>query len=1202
MPVETLEESTPQPYSPNTPEEMTSNGLNNFKMERSIASSGDVDAEIAKLEEDLGVTEEIDPISLKTQEETKTKQLKDEEDYSNKINELATVEDIKTGMGTKSPVNILAGGVLDAAQGVTNAALDIASFFDEKLGIDAMPEDYKVQAISNLIPKSNHPVENAARHMVNFLVPFSAGMKAVRGANKFYNVAKATAVSAATSFAVIDPDEKNLSSLALDHGMRGPILEFLATDMEDSRAERRLKNALEDVVLGVGAELSLNIGSDVIEAVAKGVNFYKKRRQFAKANKQFRELPPDLPESMGPDTVSELSPRSADTPPPVPVEESVELYKPLIDAPLISPPRTLPTGEKLNKAIIAKVARFKDIEGNLPELLANGTGLAGVRALNINLTKINTPESVRKTIKTAATVFHGDMVVAKRGVLKDKEFIKLAEAKVDGAVERIMGRKVGETLSPEDTLLAREMVAVFSDAMDKVTTLRQEGLVDNYTYIAAFDAYQPVVALLSGLSAETGRALRAFGMATGSISGKARYQMVQDVNKLMGKANVEAFASYMHDIPMEEYPKVVKKAFTRTLWDAALEVRTNGLLSKPVTQITNIVSNTGAVVSVGLETGAARGFAIMRGSNAYQGETMAKFQGLISGFNDAMVVAKDSFLSGKTVDEFNKLHMFAEPAITSKNFGVDRDEVSGWSMAGITGLGIDLIGNGIRVPGKSLQAMDDFYKSIHYRMDVQSSAVREANLRGLVDGEYDSFIKEFVSDPPDIISAKAREVARKHTFTAKLEGFPAAVEKVLRKAPGSRLLFPFIRTNINLGLYALERTPIAGALLPEVRMALKKGGAARDMAIARWSLGGMVLAAGAAMYHNNVITGAAPAHAASRKMWRDAGNHPYTIKMGDELYVYNRLEPIGALLGLAVDGSHTLAAMADEDAMTMQGLGAAMALTVGHAFTPEYLIENVGQLIEAMTNEDSQAFNKLIAQMPATFIPMSSFLRGTRRTLDSHMRDTSPNSKGLLGVWEKAINEIKNTIPGLSESLPPMLNIFGEPILYPAGVVANMISPFAGLKKPDKIVLDEFVRLGMTSPILQDPEDGTKAFNVSMPSRVVRLPGGGDSTKKLSAEQNAKYVRLSAGLDAEGNRVGERKTLRDVLMDIIVSDYGVEKNRKRTTELTDEAKKVVLTETIRKFRSKAQRMIFQDTSIVEELEEGQLERARKLTGNPQIGL
>jgi len=358
------------------------------------------------------------------------------------------------------------------------------------------------------------------------------------------------------------------------------------------------------------------------------------------------------------------------------------------------------------------------------------------------------------------------------------------------------------------------------------------------------------------------------------------------------------------------------------------------------------------------------------------------------------------------------------------------------------------------------------------------------------------------------------------------------------------------------------------------------------------------------MYHNGVIRGAEPANAASRDMWRQAGNHPYTIKLGEELYAYNRLEPIGALLGLAADASHTLAAMSDDDAMQMQGLASAITLTVGHAFTPEYLIENVGQLIEALTQQDSKALDRLVTQMPSTFVPFSSFIRGGRKAFDNHMRDTSPNSKGLLGMWEKSLNEISNLIPGLSQDLPPRLNIFGEPLLYPPGVVSNMISPFAGLKKKDDIILDEFVRLGMTSPVLQDPEDGTKPFSVAMPPKVVSMPGAGEAgdTHRLSPEQYAKYVRLSAGLNEEGEKVRGQTPLRDVLMDIIANDYGQEKKRKNTKTLTDEMKKIVLTKVINEYRAKAKMQIFQDPDIVESLKQGSLLRIEKVTGNPQIGL
>jgi hypothetical protein len=117
--------------------------------------------------------------------------------------------------------------------------------------------------------------------------------------------------------------------------------------------------------------------------------------------------------------------------------------------------------------------------------------------------------------------------------------------------------------------------------------------------------------------------------------------------------------------------------------------------------------------------------------------------------------------------------------------------------------------------------------------------------------------------------ANAKEVAEYQTFQTPLGKSADRFKTSPTAHILAKLLFPFVRTPINLLKYAGERTPL-GVFSQEVRdnLAGKNGAVARDTQIARITLGTMVGVAALRMASQGLITGGGPADKSKKSSCR----------------------------------------------------------------------------------------------------------------------------------------------------------------------------------------------------------------------------------------------------------------------------------------------------------------------------------------------
>ena len=326
---------------------------------------------------------------------------------------------------------------------------------------------------------------------------------------------------------------------------------------------------------------------------------------------------------------------------------------------------------------------------------------------------------------------------------------------------------------------------------------------------------------------------------------------------------------------------------------------------------------------------------------------------------------------------------------------------------------------------------------------------------------------------PDIELA-ARDTARYQTFTNPLGSTGQYFQGIITNHPWTRYIAPFVRTPVNIVKYAGQRTPL-GVFAKSYKEAIKKGGAEADLARARVIVGSTAMASIAMLANDGLVTGRGPADYREKSILRETGWQPYSFKIGDSYYAYNRFEPVGILFGLAADWTdiykYTDKKFAEENGPEFIELASMLSASFTENITNKTFLTGISDAINVMFNPDRYG-EASIQRFLASFVPTASYY--VRKNDDPLIRDA-----------QSLTDAFYNRIPGLSTELPARRNVFGEERRFQEGAapeflgnVGKTFSPVAKSTITNDVVFNELARLKIT------------------PSTPKRTIGGVDLTSK----------------------------------------------------------------------------------------------------------
>jgi len=682
---------------------------------------------------------------------------------------------------------------------------------------------------------------------------------------------------------------------------------------------------------------------------------------------------------------------------------------------------------------------------------------------NINLRNINTTDEIKNLINHVAE--NNNMFMeARRGVMrmgsKGEELRILAE-ETGLTPEKLIKRKTGVAFNAETAYAARLILAQSAKEvveLAKRATRIGSSEIDLLNFENALARHGAIQEQVAGITAEAGRTLRSFKEIADS-EGLVKDKLMRDyLAKRGGDESVRTIAEGVAAFDsVHQVTKYADEIYTPNWLDKVQEIWINSLLSSPSTHLVNITSNTIVALTRPLEYSIAAAIGAIRRNpdRITGGEVVARTLGTAYGFFDGAIAAAKALRDPSAVTDYlTKLELRTQKAVGGK------------------------VGEVVRLPGRALVAEDVLFKAVGYRQELWGQAIRKASR----EGKGLKRAREIVRNPDPEIRMKAIEEGRYQTFTNALEGFGKSWQRLIGRKPGLRFLTPFVRTPWNIVAYASERSPFFFKASRRYKDAMKAGGAEKDLARAKLALGTSATIGVALLSKDGTITGRGPSDYRERQVLRGTGWQPYSIKIGDTYYAYNRFEPLGILFGVAADLTDISSYIAETDDPLWEeinSIAAMLGASVAENLTNKTFLQGISSVLQAVNDPDRYA-KRTIQRFLSSFIPTAAYY--ARKGTDPYARDVRSTMDSFL-----------NRIPGRSDELPYKRNILGEPRKYAKGF-GGIYSPLNVSKENQDQVYEEFVKIGYTPTI---------------PSRQIR---GVDLTSEqydelLSLQQNQLALR-----------------------------------------------------------------------------------------------
>jgi len=969
------------------------------------------------------------------------------------------------------------GGAVDAVRETTNAIDDLAAWLNENVAdlditiplpgveegeeFDLTPTTL-IESVLPEIDEARTTTGNVVRNVAQFVTGFWGAGKFLRGAGlptattAAGRAGTAMGQGAIADFTVFDPSEERLSNIIQDvPELENPINEFLAAREGDTEIEGRLKNALEGA--GLGAL------TDAFVLSLRGLKNMRAARNVSGEEAALREQAEKFGSVTSRDFMLLGDPDSVDI--------------------VISRPTA--------KGMIKDAAN--EVPPVTAEELLSGQGQGDVM---INWARIDSPDDIKKAMQAMADLSKEGIDTARRGV-RSNEATKAAAAQTN-AWDVLVSRREGQPLNAEDSVALRQLWASATETLTEAAkrAAAEPGEANLFAFrkmLAVQDAIQKQVI---AARTETARALQSWSIPAGGNIERAR--AVQDIinttaeDPEVHRELARRLAALGEAGEFDKMNEVARRSVTARTYDAVVQAWINGLLSGPKTHLVNMMSNTSVIfASMAERETAARIAALMGDDGSVQmGEAVAQWFGMVQGLKDSFRISSDAEKMGTVWQSIRT----GQSGFGLQKIDVPRQGALGsdvWNVASDTALGrtLDAMNVVTQIPGRALGAEDELFKTIGYRMELNAQALRQArsdvSAGKIPETELKSRVADIIANPPQHIRLAAIDAATYQTFNSA----PGKISQTLMKYRNSvpvlgPLTAPFVRTVGNVMKYTFERTPLA-PVMGQVRADIAAGGARRDLALARIALGSSVMALSADLALSGQISGKGPADSEMRATERRAGMQPYSVKVGDRWYAYNRMDPIGTLLGISADMVDILAngdITDDKWNEDVERAVIATAAAIGSNMMNKTYLTGMSDFVEAMSDpiRNSEYWAQGVA---GSFVPTLS--GEFRRADDPYMRE-------VRSLWDA----IRNKTPGLSEELPLRRDLWGRPISYRSGLGAtyDAFSPIYSRKEEPEPIDTELLRLG-NGPAMMPRRTSFNGATINLDqyegaySRMVELAG-----------------------------------------------------------------------------------------------------------------
>lgn len=600
----------------------------------------------------------------------------------------------------------------------------------------------------------------------------------------------------------------------------------------------------------------------------------------------------------------------------------------------------------------------------------------------INLTTIDGPEALKATMARMQDVYAAEIAKQTRGTVGHAQTEAEAAARLTDLVgldgkNMKTGREPGSAANAVELKIRGDLLMQSAnEAADLIAKVKMAGADATDALkadaLAAIHRAALIQAEFTGAAAEVGRALNYLGKMKSIKEGTEK---LSDLVEMYGKdpdALLLKALGLDNPAQMLKFAKEVNKA---TAWDKIVEGWKASLVSGPITQIANVMGNLSFMATRPLVDAVALAMPKMGSAErVVAAEPLARVVGNIEGAREGLALALKAL-----VDD-------TKPGEKAEHRHAIEGRTGYW----------------VRTPFRVLAAGDALFKEMNAVGEAYAQATRLAAKEGFnpATAEFRTRVAE-LRQTQEVI-----DYASRMTFNAKLGEQGRAVNNFVRKWH-LEWAVPFISTPANVFKEMARLTP-AAPIIGEWRAAVAKGGPEAQRALAELALGASLSAMTFAWALGGNISGAGDPDFNKRRVQMASGWQPYSIKVGDKWYSYQRIQPVGTLLGLVADMAEAWEHMTPEESDKVPKiLGTAFA----NAVTNQTFLQGLANVVGALSEPDRKV-GKLVQMQAASLVP--GVLSQTAQLTDPYVRE-------IQSVREAVMNRI----PGLREELTPKRDPFG---------------------------------------------------------------------------------------------------------------------------------------------------------------------------------
>ncbi len=507
----------------------------------------------------------------------------------------------------------------------------------------------------------------------------------------------------------------------------------------------------------------------------------------------------------------------------------------------------------------------------------------------------------------------------------------------------------------------------------------------------------------------------------------------------------------------------------RDVVQAINEIWINSLLSSPVTHAINLSSNAFvSTIDIAEEFGGALMSVPKKGVDSKAHFSLAKRKAYGS-FKYAWLSLKAAGATLKKghniLDEEGMITEAVDDQIRKVAIGqgnADLGELMGRLLSGevnVTSQGlVDAAGNVIRTPSRFLQAGDELFKQLNFRRSAYAHAAEEVDKlfkhnKDLDPKDFDDMVEDRISKAyenqvntprgealTNPIALKAQGDARVLTFTNELGKTGKKIQSFTSEIPILRQVVPFIRTPINIVKYPFHRSPL-GLFSKQMQKRLESPDPqVRSKAQFQMTYGSVIWGTIAAGVMTSKVElpyidrdgkqqfievhkyqGSWQGYTAQqRNALRASGAQPNSIVVEHDdgtfsFEKYNRLDPVAMIAGMAADVRDVHKAGHDTEEMA-----SAAVIAIANQLKDRTYTKGVANFINAVDDPNRFLDRWIQGQVSSLVVP--SLVSWT-------------NDDPIVREVNSTLDAVKNRIPSLSDTLPPKYDIFGQPMLRADGYI-----------------------------------------------------------------------------------------------------------------------------------------------------------------------